>query len=173
MNEVIIAPVSVEVSGEKKAERQLSVVRNATSSAAIGACLGITGKVGAEIRTQAVQDNLVKVARQAAWPTCNYRPMGEMLAIRTGTPKTITNRASFESQADIYADMVATVKLSKSGGYTTNKKTGVQSPNAALKLAMDLHNTCVAVIKLAARIGEQNKAEAEAKKAEPTALTTQ
>lgn len=169
-NQITIAPVIVEVSGEKKADRQMSVVRQASASA-IGACLGITGKVGAEIRQCAVQDNLVKIARQAAWPTCNYRPMGEMLAIRTGTPKTISNRASFESQSDIYADLVATVKLSKSGGYTTNKKTGVQSPNAALKLAMDLHNTCVAISQLAARIGAANKAEAEAKAAEVPAVT--
>jgi hypothetical protein len=165
-NQISVSPVIVSVSGEKKADRQLSVVREA-SSAAIGACLSMTGKVGAELRTCAVQDNLVRIARQAAWPTCNYRPMAEMLAIRTGTPKTISNRASFEAQADIYSDLVASAKLSKSGGYTTSKKTGVQAPNAALKLAMDLHNTCVVVAQLAERIGATNKAEAEAKAAAP------
>jgi hypothetical protein len=169
-NQIAFSPVFVEVSGEKKADRQLSVVRQA-SGAALGACLGVTGKVGAEIRMAAVQDNLVKIAHAAAWPTCNYRPFAEMLAIRTGSPKTISNRASFESQADLYSDMVSTVKLSKSGGYTTNKKTGIQAPNAALKLAMDLHNTCVVVAKLAQRISDTNKAEAEAKKTDAVAIT--
>jgi len=167
--QITIAPVIVEVTGEKKADRQLSVVRHASASA-IGACLGITGKVGAEIRMSAVQQNLVEIARAAAWPTCNYRPFAEMLAIRSGTPKTISNRASFESQADVYADMVSTAKLSKSGGYVTSKKTGVQSPNAALKLAMDMHNTCVVVAQLAQRISDTNKAAAESRKAEAPAL---
>ena len=164
--DIAVLPVCVEVTGEKKAERQMSVVRTA-SAAAIGACIGMAGKVGAELRQCAAHDAIVRVARQAAWPTCNYRPFAEMLAIRTGTPKTISNRASFEAQADIYADLVATAKLSKSGGYVTSKKTGIQSPNAALKLALDLHNTCVVVARIAAQVSATNKAEAEAKAATP------
>jgi hypothetical protein len=139
----------IEVTGTKKAERQISVVRNA-SNAALVACLDVKGKAGKEIRHSAAQGGLVSVAMAAR--KGNYAPFAEMLAIRTGKPITISGRSAFESMSDRYADEVSLAKLGKNDGMTTDKKTGSLKPGAKLASAMELHNLCVQVREAVARI---------------------
>jgi hypothetical protein len=175
MNAITLAPVFVNVTGEKKADRQLSVIRNA-SGEAMQALITLKGKVGAEIRDSFGRGGLERIALKAAWPTCDYKPFAEYVSARLGTPTTISNRAAFESFADRFSDMVATAKMEKvkkdgsmSNGYVVDKKTGALKPGARLAEAMELLHIANAVVKAATEISERNKAEADARKADADA----
>jgi hypothetical protein len=135
MNEITMTPISILVKGAKKSERQISALRQSSGSA-ITACLDVSGAVGKEIRGSAVRAGLVDVAKHAA--SGNYRPMAEMLAIRTGEPVLISSRATFEAMPDIFKARVEQAKLGKDGGYRLDKKTGAMVPGAKLKSALEM-----------------------------------
>lgn len=159
MNEITIAPVSILVTGTNKAERQMSVVRKA-SNTALTACLNMKGKVGKEVREGAARGGLIDVAGHAA--SGNYKPLAEMLAIRTGEPIMISNRSTFEALPDMFAARVEQAKLGKNGGMREDKKTGVLVPGAKLKEALELHALVTEVVRAVAEYHAKRKAEAEA-----------
>ena len=158
MNEITIAPVSVLVTGANKAERQMSVVRKA-SNTALMACLNMKGRVGKEVREGAARGGLIDVAGHAA--SGNYKPLAEMLAIRTGEPIMISNRSTFEALPDMFAARVEQAKLGKNGGMREDK-TGVLVPGAKLKEALELHALVTEVVRAVAEYHAKRKAEAEA-----------
>ena len=153
-------PVVINVEGKTKSERQMSVVYNA-SSVTLAALCDAKGKVGQAVRGAFARDGLHGVARAAAWRTCNYKPMGEYLAARLGEPMVITNRASFLALPDTIEARIMKVKLSKSGGYTLDKKTGASKPNATLALLMRLKAECVEAIDTVAQLSAEAKAKSE------------
>lgn len=155
-NEITIAPVSIMVAGANKAERQMSVVRQA-SGVALTACLDIKGKVGKEIRTGAATTALVDVAKAAA--SGNYKPLAEMLAIRTGEPVLISSRSTFEALPDMFKARVYQAALGKDGGYRTDKKTGTLVPGAKLKSAEELHALVSKVVEAVAQYHAQRKTD--------------
>jgi hypothetical protein len=167
MNEITQSPVIVNVTGSTKAERQLSVV-NQAASISVYACLGMKGKVGSAIGQAAAKGGVIDVARKAAWPTCDYKPFADMLAIRTGSPVVVSGRAAFESFADRFAGEVLAAKVEKvsdktgkvSNGWIT-KKDGTQYMGAKLALAVELETLCRTVVRIAEETSAENKAKAE------------
>jgi hypothetical protein len=155
MSEITIAPVSILVNGANKVERQMSVVRQAGGSA-LTACLSIKGSVGKEIRESAARGGLVDVAQHAA--TGNYKPLAEMLAIRTGEPILISSRATFEALPDIFAAKVEQAKLLKDGGMRFDKKTGVMVEGARLKGARELHKLVSDITAYVAKVHAERQA---------------
>jgi len=158
MSNITIAPIVINVDGKTKADRQLSVVRQASSSA-LTACLNVRGKVGTAIRESAAQSGFVEIAQHCM--NSNYRPLAEMLAINLGEPIVISNRASFEALPDLLEAKIMTVKLSKSGGYRTDKKTGSLLSNAKLSMLMQMKAVCTEIINAVAKAHEVRRAEAQ------------
>lgn len=155
MNEITTTPVSIMVNGSTKAERQMSVVHHA-SSTALTACLNLKGKVGTEIRANASRAGLVDVVSHAA--SGNYKPLAEMLAIRTGEPILISSRATFEALPDIFKAKVYQAALGKDGGYRLDKKTGLMVEGAKLKLANELHTLVSSVVEAVAKYHAERQA---------------
>lgn len=155
MNEITIAPVSIMVNGSTKAERQVSAVRQAGATA-LTACLNIKGKVGAEIRSSAARSGLVDIAQHCA--TGNYKPLAEMLAIRTGEPILISSRATFEALPDIFKAKVHQAALGKDGGFRLDKKSGLMVEGAKLKAANELYQLVEAIHREVASIIEARQA---------------
>lgn len=153
-NEITIAPVSILVEGKTKVERQNSVARVASASA-LTACLSLKGKVGNEIRAGATRSGIEQVAGAAR--NSNYKPLAEMIAIRLGEPIFISNRASFESLPDMFQARIAKAKLSKNGGYVTDKKTGALKPGSKLATELELLDLCERVIADVAKHHEDRK----------------
>lgn len=160
-------PAIIEVIGATKTERQLSVVTQASPYTKM-ALANAKGKMGQAARAGIANGGLQAVAKQAAWPTCNYKPAGEYFAAQLGEPIVISNRAAFESLADQFEARIMKVKMSKSGGYTTDKKTGAQKPNATLSKLMELKAVAVEMVAAAA----DYTSEAKAKQAESKAALT-
>ena len=104
-------PAIVNVEGKTKADRQISVVRHA-SSEALTACLNVKGKVGTAIRNNAAKAGYSDVATSCA--VGNYKSLAEMLAIRLGEPIVISSRAAFESLADVFEGKIMQAKLGMS-----------------------------------------------------------
>jgi hypothetical protein len=156
VNEVSFAPAIINVEGKTKVERQLSVARTASGAAQI-AMVKAKGKLGAAIRdgiSRGALDGLAVAASNA-----NYRPIAEYIAAMLGEPIVVTNRASFEALPDQLEARIMKAKLSKSGGYTVDKKTGIQKPNATLTLLMTLKAECVEVAAKAAELVAKRQAE--------------
>lgn len=168
-NEITIKPAIINVEGATKTERQLSVIHNASNATRL-ALANAKGKVGLAARSGIAGLGLSNIAKAAAWPTCNYNPVAEYFAAQLGEPMCITNRAGFESLADQFEARLMKVKLSKSGGYTTDKKTGIQKPNATMTKLMELKAVATELVAAAQQLSEQAKAERQAK-ASTTALT--
>jgi hypothetical protein len=153
---VSFAPAIIEVSGKTKSERQLSVARNASNIAQI-AMVKAGGKLGREVRdgiSRGALDGLAKACSNA-----NYRPIAEYIAAMLGEPMVVTNRAAFESLPDQLEARIMKVKMSKSGGYTTDKKTGMQKPNATLAMLLTLKAECVEVIARVAQLVAERQAQ--------------
>lgn len=157
MDEITVAPVSIIVNGTNKFERQVSAVRQSSSSA-LTACLDVRGKVGKEIRESAAHGGMTEVAGHAA--TGNYRPMAEMLAIRMGEPIFISSRATFEALPDMFKARMHQAMLGKDGGYRTDKKTGALVPGAKLKAARELYELVSSIVEAVAEYHAKRKAEA-------------
>lgn len=129
------APAIVEVVGQTKTERQLSVVAQCDGYTKM-ALANAKGKIGMAVRNGVANGGLMGIAKQAA--NGNYKPVAEYIAARTGKPFVISNRASFESLADQFEMNIMAAKSAKNGGYTTDKKTGALKPSAAHALALEL-----------------------------------
>ena len=142
-NTVEYAPAIVNVDGKTKTERQLSVVYHASAQTKL-ALANAKGKVGAAARNGITATGLKEIARAAA--RNNYKPAAEYIAARTGAPFVISNRAAFDSLPDQFEAMVMKAKLAKNGGYTTDKKTGLSKPGAAMALAMELKAIAIDLI---------------------------
>lgn len=151
-------PASINVFGKTKSERQLSVVNTASAYTKM-ALVNAKGKVGQTARAGLANGGIMAVAKQAAYPTCNYVPAGEYFAAQLGEPMFISNRATFESLPDQMEARIQRAKLSKSGGYVIDKKTGAQKPNAALSKAMELKAAAIEMVAAAKQFTEEAKAK--------------
>lgn len=158
-----ITPVSVTVEGAKRLDRQLSVVRVA-DSCALTACLALKGGVGRAIRESGAKAGLVDIATQAA--NGNYRPLAQMLAIRTGEPILISGKSTFEALPDMFKARIFQAQLGKNDGMRTVKKTGLLADGAKLALARELHGIVCKVTAYAAHVAAERKAERESITAE-------
>lgn len=159
-------PAIIEVVGKTKTERSLSVVHHASPYTKM-ALANAKGKIGLAARAGIANGGLQALAKAAAWPTCNYKPAGEYFAAQLGEPIVINNRAAFESLADQFEARIMKAKMSKSGGYTTDKKTGAQKPNATLSKLMELKAAAVEMVASAEHFG----AEAKSKQGQNAAIT--
>ena len=159
-----ITPANIQVFGKTKTERSLSVVQQATAYTKMALC-NAKGKVGQTARAGLANGGIMAVAKQAAYPTCNYVPAGEYFAAILGEPMFISNRATFESLADQMEARIAKAKLAKNGGYVTDKKTGAEKPGATLARAMELKAAAVEMIAAAKQFTEEFKAKAAESKA--------
>ena len=158
-------PAIVNVTGTTKSERQLSVVYNATGYTKM-ALANAKGKMGQAARAGIANGGLQAIAKQAAWPHCNYKPAAEYFAARLGKDFIISGRSTFESLADLFEMTIMASKQAKNGGYVTDKKTGALKPSAAHALGMELKAIAIEMVEQAA----QYSAEAKAKAAEAKAL---
>lgn len=159
-------PAIINVEGKTKTERQLSVVYNASGYTKM-ALANAKGKMGLAARNGIANGGLQAVSKQAAFPSCNYKPAAEYFAARMGKAFVISNRASFESLPDQFEMAIMTAKGSKNCGYVTDKKTGAQKPSATHALALELRAIAVEMITQAA----EYTADAKAKQAQAVALT--
>jgi hypothetical protein len=130
-------PAIINVTGKTKTERQLSVVQDSSPYTKM-ALANAKGKMGQAARNGIANGGIQALAKQAAWPSCNYRPVGEYFAAQLGEPMVISNRAAFESLPDQFEARIMKAKLSKNGGYVTDKKTGAQKAGATLAKLMEL-----------------------------------
>lgn len=169
-NEITYTPAIINVEGKTKTERQMSVIHHASSATKL-ALANAKGKVGAAARSGIAGLGLGNIAKHAAFPTCNYRPVAEYFAAQLGEPMCITNRAGFESLADQFEARIMKIRLSKSQGFTIDKKTGIQKPNATLSKMMELKAIAVELVEVAAEISAENKLKAADAKLQSTALT--
>jgi hypothetical protein len=160
-------PAIINVIGKTKSERQLSVVTQASGYTKM-ALANAKGKVGQAARNGIASGGIQAIAKQAAFPSCNYKPVGEYFAAQLGEPMVISNRAAFESLADQFEARIMKIKMSKNGGYVVDKKTGGEKAGATLAKAMELKAIAIEMIASA----EYFTSEAKAKQAEAkTALT--
>lgn len=158
-------PAHILVDGKTKSERQLSVIANASGYTKM-ALVTAKGKLGQAARAGFANGGIQAIAKQAAWPSCNYKPAGEYFAAKLGEPVVISNRAAFESLADRFEERIAKAMMSKNGGYVIDKKTGAQKPSAAHALALELKANAVEMIAAAEYFSSEAKAaQAQAKQA--------
>ena len=151
-------PAIVNVYGKTKTERQLSVVQDSSPYTKM-ALANAKGKVGVAARNGIANGGVQAIAKQAAWPTCNYKSAGEYFAAQLGEPMVISNRAAFESLADQFEARIMKVKASKSGGYTTDKKTGALKANATLAKMMELKAVATEMVANAQAFTDEAKAK--------------
>ena len=162
-------PAIVNVSGKTKTERQLSVVTYASGYTKM-ALANATGKVGKAARDGIASGGIQAIAKQAAFPSCNYKPAGEYFAAQLGEPMVISNRAAFESLADQFEARIMKIKLSKNGGMVTDKKTGAEKAGATLAKAMELKAIAIEMVASAEYFSDEAKAK-QAAQSDAKALT--
>lgn len=153
-------PAMINVYGKTKTERQLSVVQDASPYTKM-ALANAKGKVGIAARNGIANGGIMSVAKQAAFPACNYKPAGEYFAAQLGEPVVISNRAAFESMPDQFEARIMKAKLSKNGGYVTDKKTGALKAGATLAKLMELKAVATEMVAAAQDFTAQAK-EAQA-----------
>ena len=154
-------PAIINVTGKTKSERQVSVITYASGYTKM-ALANAKGKVGIAARNGIASGGIQAIAKQAAFPSCNYKPVGEYFAAQLGEPMVISNRAAFESLADQFEARIMKIKMSKTGGYVTDKKTGAEKAGATLAKAMELKAVAIELVAAA----EYFTSEAKAKQAE-------
>jgi hypothetical protein len=164
------SPAIINVSGATKSERQLSVVYAASGYTKM-ALANSKGKMGLAARNGIANGGLQAIAKQAAWPTCNYKPAAEYFAARLGKDFIISGRSTFESLADQFEMTIMAAKQSKNGGYVLDKKTGAQKPSAAHALGMELKAIAIELIEQAAQYTADAKLKAADAKLQAQALT--
>ena len=140
---VSFAPAIINVDGATKTDRQLSVIRNASTQTRL-ALANAKGKLGTEARHGIARAGLAEIAKAAA--NNNYRPAAEYFAARLGQPMVISGRASFDALPDVFEAMVMKAKMAKNGGYVEDKKTGAMKPSAAHALALELKAIAVELV---------------------------
>jgi hypothetical protein len=151
-------PALINVFGKTKAERQLSVVQDASPYTKM-ALANAKGKMGQAARNGIAFGGVQAIAKQAAFPSCNYKPAGEYFAAQLGEPMVISNRAGFESLPDQFEARIMKAKLSKSGGYVTDKKTGALKAGATLAKLMELKAVATEMVASAKEFTEDAKAQ--------------
>lgn len=159
-------PALVNVYGKTKTERQLSVIQDASPYTKM-ALANAKGKMGIAARNGIANGGVQAVAKQAAFPTCNYKPAGEYFAAQLGEPMVISNRAGFESLPDQFEARIMKAKMSKTGGYVTDKKTGALKAGGTLAKLMELKAVATEMVAAA----QEFTAEAKAKQADSVAIT--
>ena len=157
-------PAIVNVSGKTKTERQLSVIHDSSPYTKM-ALANAKGKMGQAARNGIANGGIQAVAKQAAWPSCNYRPAGEYFAAQLGEPMVISNRAAFESLADQFEARIMKAKMAKNGGYVTDKKTGALKAGATLAKFMELKAVATEMVASAQEFTAEAKAQAAQAKA--------
>jgi hypothetical protein len=158
-------PAIVNVSGKTKTERQLSVVQDSSPYTKM-ALANAKGKVGQAARNGIANGGIQALSKQAAWPSCNYRPVGEYFAAQLGEPMVISNRAAFESLPDQFEARIMKAKMAKNGGYVTDKKTGALKAGPTLAKFMELKAIATEMVANAEAYTADAKAQqAEAKSA--------
>ena len=158
-------PALINVIGKTKSERQLSVVNHASGYTKM-ALANAKGKVGQAARNGIANGGIQAIAKQAAFPSCNYKPVGEYFAAQLGEPMVISNRAAFESLADQFEARIMKIKMSKNGGYVVDKKTGADKVGATLAKAMELKAIAIELVASAEYFSNEAKAtQAQAKQA--------
>jgi hypothetical protein len=162
-------PAIINVIGKTKTDRQLSVVNQASGYTKM-ALANAKGKVGQAARNGIANGGIQAIAKQAAFPSCNYKPVGEYFAAQLGEPMVISNRAAFESLADQFEARIMKIRLSKTGGMVTDKKTGAEKAGATLAKAMELKAIAIDMVSSAEYYTNEAKA-AQAKQADAKALT--
>ena len=162
-------PAIIEAIGKTKSDRQLSVVYGASGYTKM-ALTNAKGKVGQAARNGIASGGIQAMAKQAAFPSCNYKPVGEYFAARLGKSFVISNRSSFESLPDQFEMAIMAAKASKNGGFVTDKKTGSEKPSAAHALALELKAIAVELIASAEYFTNEAKANQSAQ-ADAKALT--
>lgn len=150
------SPAIVNVDGATKTERQLSVVRGASSQTKL-ALANAKGKLGTEARAGIAAAGLKQIAAAAA--TNNYRPAAEYFAARLGQPMVISGRHSFDALPDVFEAMIMKAKMAKNGGYVEDKKTGALKPSAAHALALELKAIAVELVAAKEAIYAERKQE--------------
>ena len=151
-------PAIINVTGKTKTERQLSVVQDSSPYTKM-ALANAKGKLGVAARNGIANGGVQALAKQAAWPSCNYRPVGEYFAAQLGEPMVISNRAGFESLPDQFEARIMKAKLSKSGGYVTDKKTGALKAGATLAKLMELKAVATEMVASAKEFTADAKAQ--------------
>jgi hypothetical protein len=154
-------PAIINVDGKTKTERQLSVVNQASPYTKM-ALANAKGKMGQAARNGIANGGIQAIAKQAAWPACNYKPTGEYFAAQLGEPMVISNRAAFESLADQFEARIMKAKMSKNGGYITDKKTGALKAGATLAKLMELKAVATEMVAAAEYYTSEAKAEKSA-----------
>jgi len=162
-------PASVNVFGQNKVERQLSVAVHATAEAR-QALINSKGKLGQAVREGFATAGLVRCAEAAS--KGNYRPAAEYFAAKMGQPFVISTRASFDALPDLFQTMILRAKMAKNGGYIVTKK-GVTVMSGPHKQAVELLADAELLIAekdriFAARLAEHPATEAEADSAPRT-----
>jgi hypothetical protein len=160
-------PAIINVTGKTKSERQLSVVTQASGYTKM-ALANAKGKVGLAARNGIASGGIQAIAKQAAFPSCNYKPVGEYFAAQLGEPMVISNRAAFESLADQFEARIMKIRMSKNGGMVTDKKTGAEKAGATLAKAMELKAIAIEMVASA----EYFTSEAKAKQSEAKSALT-
>lgn len=151
-------PAMVNVYGKTKTDRQLSVIQDASPYTKM-ALANAKGKMGQAARNGIANGGVHAIAKQAAFPTCNYKPAGEYFAAQLGEPIVISNRAAFESLADQFEARIMKAKLSKSGGMVTDKKTGALKAGATLSKLMELKAVATEMVAAATEFTAEAKAK--------------
>jgi hypothetical protein len=154
-------PAIVNVYGKTKSERQLSVIQDASPYTKM-ALANAKGKMGVAARNGIANGGIQAIAKQAAWPTCSYKAVGEYFAAQLGEPMVISNRAAFESLADQFEARIMKAKMAKTGGYITDKKTGAQKAGATLAKMMELKAVATEVVSAAEYYTSEAKAAKQA-----------
>lgn len=151
-------PAIINVTGKTKTDRQLSVVTQASGYTKM-ALANAKGKVGLAARNGIANGGIQAIAKQAAFPSCNYKPVGEYFAAQLGEPMVISNRAAFESLADQFEARIMKIRLSKTGGMVTDKKTGAEKAGATLAKAMELKAIAIEMVASAEYYTNEAKAK--------------
>jgi hypothetical protein len=132
-------PAQVIVVGLTVTEKKLSVVKQASVAAAMYLS-GNKGKVG-----KAAREHVASMGEAAIAKHCrsgNYKPLADAIAALLGASLTISNRGSYETLADRFADQLRDLK---NDGFIACKKTNTMKPSAK-------RNTLVQVINLVTEV---------------------
>ena len=147
VNEVTAyAAAQVIVSGLTATEKKLSVVKQASSSAVMFMA-SQNGKVGKAARENIGALGEYAIAKQAR--NGNYKPMCDVIASLTGESLTVSSRAAYECLVDRFEDALRDLK---NGGYTTDKKTGMDKPTPKRKVLMQVIGLLAEVQAIAASL---------------------
>lgn len=156
--EVVPARVEIRLTGDKIADRKLSVITQGASPAALMALSNAKGKIGSAARSHAANAGNELVMRAAA--NANYRPIAELYCATTGYDITISSRSAFENLPNVIDALINAVTATKSKGMTL--KDGVSIPNAKHAALLGIRSVAVDCIAHANAVHAERNAKREA-----------